>query len=110
MLQQILGTTTPSSAAGDGRSTAQILAAVREDTEVLDGREIDRLKNVVAWANRNTVVSVDVGAATIRDSYIDTGIPIAGDGAPLVTSSVRSPHCWSAASAIRSRVGMIGSG
>ena len=78
-----LGTTTPSSAAGDGRSTAQILAAVREDTEVMDGREIDRLKNVVAWANRNTVASVDVGAATIRDSYIDTGIPIAGDGAPL---------------------------
>ena len=88
-----LGTTTPSSAAGDGRSTAQILAAVREDTEVMDGLEIDRLKNVVAWANRNTVASVDVGAATIRDSYIDTGIPIAGDGAPLVSEFALMELC-----------------
>src|SRR5262245_20979465 len=80
-----LGTTTPASAAGDGRSTAQILAAVRDDTDVIDRREIDRLQNIVAWARRNTVDSVEAGAATIQDSYIDTGIPIAGEGAPLVS-------------------------
>lgn len=88
-----LGNTTPTGAAGDGRSTAQVLAAVREDTAVIDSREIDRLSNIVAWANRNVVASVEAGAATIRDSYIDTGLPIAGDGAPLVSEFALMELC-----------------
>jgi len=40
--------------------------------------------SIVAWAGENTVDSPE-GAATIREGYLDTGVPIAGDGAPLVS-------------------------
>jgi hypothetical protein len=46
--------------------------------------EIDLFRTIVAWADANTVEDLE-GAATIRDSYVDTGLPLAGDGAPLVS-------------------------
>ncbi|KRA38400.1 hypothetical protein [Nocardioides sp. Root614] len=38
----------------------------------------------MTWANQHTVTTPEQ-AATIIDGVIDTGVPIAGDGAPLVS-------------------------
>ncbi|SFM28877.1 5-methylcytosine-specific restriction endonuclease McrA [Pimelobacter simplex] len=40
---------------------------------------------IVEWAAGNTVTGPGAGAATIRDGFVDTGLPIAGEGAPLVS-------------------------
>ncbi|KRA38269.1 hypothetical protein ASD81_06385 [Nocardioides sp. Root614] len=40
--------------------------------------------DLVTWANQHTVTTPEQ-AATIIDGVIDTGVPIAGDGAPLVS-------------------------
>ncbi|GEB14260.1 5-methylcytosine-specific restriction endonuclease McrA [Pimelobacter simplex] len=44
---------------------------------------------IVEWAAGNVVAgsagAEAVGAATIRDGFVDTGLPIAGEGAPLVS-------------------------
>ncbi|AIY18554.2 hypothetical protein KR76_20570 [Pimelobacter simplex] len=39
---------------------------------------------IVEWAAGNVVLGSE-GAATIRDGFVDTGLPIAGEGAPLVS-------------------------
>ena len=39
---------------------------------------------ITAWADQNVVETTE-GAATLLDGVIDTGVPIAGEGAPLVS-------------------------
>ncbi|GAA3679442.1 hypothetical protein GCM10022237_43350 [Nocardioides ginsengisoli] len=61
-----------------------MLASVRAGVEVREASLIQEWATIAAWAEANTVEGVE-GAATISDGYIDTGLPIAGDGAPLVS-------------------------
>src|SRR6187401_1210757 len=65
-------------------SAAAVLAAVREDRGVADAAEVRMLRAAVAWAAMHSVDSLDA-AATITDRYFgDTGVPVAGPGAPVV--------------------------
>ncbi|WP_183100054.1 HNH endonuclease signature motif containing protein [Nocardioides pelophilus] len=68
----------------DGRSTAELLRDLAAGVQARQRVEVEEFRNVIAWADANVVEDLE-GAATIRDSYIDTGIPIAGPGAPLVS-------------------------
>ena len=63
-------------------SAAAVLAAVREDRAVVDAGEAEMLQAAVAWAAMHSVDSLDA-AATVRD-HGETGVPVAGPGAPLV--------------------------
>ncbi|WP_183099252.1 HNH endonuclease [Nocardioides pelophilus] len=68
----------------DGRSTAELLRDLADGVQARRRVEVEEFRNVIAWADANVVADLE-GAATVRDSYVDTGIPIAGPGAPLVS-------------------------
>ena len=68
----------------DGRSTAELLRDLADGVQARQQVEVEEFRNVIAWADANVVEDLQ-GAATVRDSYVDTGIPIAGPGAPLVS-------------------------
>ncbi|QSR27678.1 hypothetical protein CFH99_18810 [Nocardioides aromaticivorans] len=65
-------------------STASLLSWIADDAEVRDHLLIREWMNIVAWAEANIVDSPE-GAATLTEGYLDTGVPIAGPGAPLVS-------------------------
>ncbi|QSR25095.1 DUF222 domain-containing protein [Nocardioides aromaticivorans] len=75
-----LGTSTTATAV----STASLLSWIADDAEVRDHLLIREWMNIVAWAGANIVDSPE-GAATLTEGYLDTGVPIAGPGAPLVS-------------------------
>ena len=65
-------------------STASVLAELRAEVESREASLIREWTRIVAWASDH-VVSEPEGAATIREGYVDTGLPVAGPGAPLVS-------------------------
>jgi hypothetical protein len=65
-------------------STATVLTELRAEVEVRQASLIREWSRIATWAEGNTVEGL-VGAATIREGFVDTGLPIAGDGAPLVS-------------------------
>ena len=69
--------------APDLDTPAGVLAAVREDTALVDAGEVRRLQRAVDWAAMHSVDSI-AWAATYFDCGGDTGMPVAGPGAPLV--------------------------
>ena len=66
------------------RSTAALLSRVGARIRSRDALVIEEWEDIVAWAGDH-VVSGPQGAATITEGYLDTGVPIAGPGAPLVS-------------------------
>ncbi len=60
-----------------------VLAAARADRAIADAAEARLLQHAVQWAAMHSTDSID-DAATIADRYGDTGMPVAGEGAPLV--------------------------
>ncbi|WP_344777618.1 HNH endonuclease signature motif containing protein [Nocardioides panacisoli] len=68
----------------DGRSTRDLLAGLTTALKVQRDARIDEWCQIVAWADANTTDCTE-GAATITDGFLDTGVPIAGPGAPLVS-------------------------
>src|SRR5215207_9714618 len=70
------------SPADDLDTAAAVLAAAREDTALADAAEARKLQRAVAWAAMHSVDSLDQ-AATVWD-HGETGLPVAGPGAPLV--------------------------
>jgi hypothetical protein len=68
----------------DSRSTTELLSDLASHVEMRRRCEVEEFRTIVAWADANVVDDLE-GAATIRDSYVDTGLPIAGPGAPLVS-------------------------
>ncbi len=65
-------------------TAAAVLAAARADRSVADQSEARLLQHAVAWAAMHSVDSI-TDAATIWDRrYGDTGVTVAGPGAPLV--------------------------
>jgi hypothetical protein len=63
---------------------AAVLAAVRSEAAAADRAEARKLRLAVEWASMHSVDSI-ADAATIRlEGYGDTGLAIAGPGAPLV--------------------------
>lgn len=67
---------------GDLDTAAAVLAAVREDRCLVDAGEARMLQAAVTWAAMHSVDSLDE-AATVWD-HGETGMPVAGPGAPLV--------------------------
>ena len=63
-------------------TAAAVLAAAREDTALADAAEARKLQRAVAWAAMHSVDSL-AEAATVWD-HGETGMPVAGPGAPLV--------------------------
>ncbi|QYJ02580.1 HNH endonuclease [Nocardioides panacisoli] len=73
-------------------STAELLVALREQEQAKRDAEIASARHIVAWAGLNTVQE-SADAATISDGYVDTGVPIAGEGAPLVSEFALMELC-----------------
>ncbi|MFJ9313975.1 DUF222 domain-containing protein [Pimelobacter simplex] len=64
-------------------STA-LLADLRAEVRGREESVVREWAGIVEWAAGNTLTEAE-GAATIRDGFVDTGLPIAGEGAPLVS-------------------------
>ncbi|MBS4751653.1 HNH endonuclease [Nocardioides sp. zg-ZUI104] len=67
-----------------GRPVAELLNVLSAGARRRAALMIDEWAAIVAWADQN-VVDAPEHAATVRDSFVDTGVPIAGTGAPLVS-------------------------
>ncbi len=67
------------------RSTEELLASVRARGSVIQDEEVGRMRDVRDWALANTVDEDSGDEATIYAGRSDTGLPLAGDGAPLVS-------------------------
>jgi len=67
-------------------TSSALLADLRAGVRVREESVVAEWAGIVEWAAGNTVTGVGAeGAATIRDGFVDTGLPIAGEGAPLVS-------------------------
>ncbi len=66
------------------RSTAALLSRVGDRIRSRNTLVIEEWEDITAWASDHVVTGPE-GAATITEGYLDTGVPIAGDGAPLVS-------------------------
>jgi len=59
-------------------------ADLRAEVRVREESVVREWAGIVEWATGNIVAGSE-GAATLRDGFVDTGLPIAGAGAPLVS-------------------------
>ncbi len=66
------------------RSTAALLSGLRAEVEGRQASLVREWATIVEWAGDHIIAGAE-GAATITEGYLDTGVPIAGDGAPLVS-------------------------
>ncbi len=66
------------------RSTAPVLSRLSAGIQARNQLLVEEWAAIVEWAGDH-VVSGPQGAATITEGYLDTGVPIAGAGAPLVS-------------------------
>ena len=67
-----------------GTTSAALLDELRAGVALREESLVAEWASIVAWASENTLDTAE-GAATIREGYLDTGVPIAGEGAPLVS-------------------------
>ncbi|WGX98328.1 HNH endonuclease signature motif containing protein [Nocardioides sp. L-11A] len=70
--------------ATDARSTAVLLSRVGERIRSRETLIVEEWEDITAWASDH-VIAGPKGGATITEGYLDTGVPIAGPGAPLVS-------------------------
>jgi hypothetical protein len=68
----------------DGHSTAELLAGINTEVRGRRASQVREWAAIVAWADRNVIEGPE-GAATLTERFLDTGVPIAGPGAPLVS-------------------------
>ncbi|TNM47220.1 hypothetical protein FHP29_03360 [Nocardioides albidus] len=88
-------------------ATADLLSRVRDRIHSRNTLIIEEWEDITTWASDH-VVTGPAGVATITEGYLDTGIPIVGAGAPLVSEfALRS---WSRSSAGPRMVGRRMSG
>ena len=66
------------------RTTAALLSRVGDRIRSRNALIIEEWEDITAWASDHIVTGPE-RAATITEGYLDTGVPIAGDGAPLVS-------------------------
>src|SRR3954453_1583725 len=65
--------------------TAAVLAAARRARATANAAEAEVLLQAVQWASLHQVTDPDEASTVLVEHGHDTGIPIAGDGAPLVS-------------------------
>ena len=63
---------------------AELLTFAREQRAVAEKAEADLLRAAVQWAIQHPAESVDAAETIVLRGFGDTGIPVAGPGAPLV--------------------------
>ncbi|HWJ66123.1 MAG TPA: HNH endonuclease signature motif containing protein [Nocardioides sp.] len=68
----------------DGHSVPELLTELSAGVRGRNSLLVEEWVAITAWADQNTIDCTE-GAATLVDGVIDTGVPIAGDGAPLVS-------------------------
>ena len=68
----------------DGRSVTELLTEISAGVRGRRSLEINEWVAITAWADQNVVHTTE-GAATLVEGVMDTGVPIAGEGAPLVS-------------------------
>ncbi len=68
----------------DACSDRELLDGLAEEAKVRASSMVREWCRIVSWADHNIVTTAEQ-AATIVDGVIDTGVPIAGEGAPLVS-------------------------
>ncbi|MDQ6522708.1 HNH endonuclease [Nocardioides sp. LHD-245] len=66
------------------RSTASLLSRLGAGIEARDRLLVEEWAGIVEWASDHVIAGPE-GVATITEGYLDTGVPIAGPGAPLVS-------------------------
>src|SRR3954449_9400841 len=64
---------------------AAILTSARRARATANAAEAQVLADAVGWAELHRVEDLDGGATVLVEGGRDTGIPIAGEGAPLVS-------------------------
>ena len=62
----------------------ELLAEIRERRSVIAEQEIATLREIAEWAGEH-VVDDEADAATLIERGLDTGLPLAGPGAPLIS-------------------------
>ncbi|WP_436700029.1 DUF222 domain-containing protein [Nocardioides sp. BYT-33-1] len=65
-------------------STALLLSRLSAGIEARNQLLVEEWAGIVEWASDHVIAGPE-GVATITEGYLDTGVPIAGDGAPLVS-------------------------
>src|SRR3954465_9705567 len=70
---------------GTTLDTAAVLAAARRARATANAAEVEVLLQAVEWAHLHQVTDPDEASTVLVEHGHDTGIPIAGDGAPLVS-------------------------
>ena len=68
-----------------GRSTSVLLEELEQISTLEHDTALAKAMAVVDWVGENTVADIEAGAATLTDRGLDTGLPVAGPGAPLVS-------------------------
>jgi hypothetical protein len=68
----------------DGCSVGELLTELGATVRGKRQLEVREWVAIVAWADQNVVDTLE-GAATVLAGVVDTGVPIAGPGAPLVS-------------------------
>ena len=63
---------------------ADLLHTIRSGVRSRESLLVGEWAAIVAWAEQHVLTSPE-GAATLTEGVIDTGVPIAGDGAPLIS-------------------------
>ncbi|HWI43728.1 MAG TPA: HNH endonuclease, partial [Nocardioides sp.] len=69
----------------DGLSPAELLESLSTEVKVRKASQVREWVAIIAWADAAVVDAPEDAACLTVDGYLDTGIPIAGAGAPLVS-------------------------
>jgi hypothetical protein len=67
------------------RSTAAVLSSISAAVQGRRDLLVEEWQGIVEWADANQADSLEGAAMIAEGSYLDTGVPIAGPGAPLVS-------------------------
>ncbi|HWI42805.1 MAG TPA: HNH endonuclease signature motif containing protein, partial [Nocardioides sp.] len=69
----------------DGLSEAELLESLSGEVQGRRASQVREWVGIISWADANVVDVPEDAASLIVGGYLDTGIPIAGAGAPLVS-------------------------
>src|SRR5215204_3891311 len=62
----------------------ELLASIQQRRSILTDQEIATVREIAEWAGQHLVAD-EAEAATLTERGLDTGLPLAGPGAPLIS-------------------------
>lgn len=63
----------------------ELLASIRDRQSVIADQQVATLREIAAWAAEHVVADDAADIATLTERGLDTGLPVAGEGAPLIS-------------------------